>query len=197
MSKGQITKENIVVKAATLFNTRGYAGASVSDLMAVTGLKKGGIYNHFTNKEEILLEAFDYAFGQVNQAVTQVIKSHYTATDKLKAAINFYRDYALCPIIEGGCPIVNTTVEADDTNPQLRERVQAAMQIWIVGLTTVIERGIQRGEFRADTEAEKAAILIISQIEGGIILARTFNDNKYMHIVVDQLLDYIDRELIV
>ncbi len=197
MSKGQTTKENIVVKAATLFNTKGYAGASVSDLMAVTGLKKGGIYNHFSHKEEILLEAFDYAFGQVNQAVTQVIKSHYTATDKLKAVLNFYRDYALHPIIEGGCPIVNTTVEADDTNPQLRERVQAAMQTWIGGLTTVIERGIRRGEFRADTKAEKTAIRIISQIEGGVILARTFDDNKYMHLVVDQLLEYIDRELIV
>ena len=197
MRKGQTTKENIVSKAATLFNTRGYAGSSVSDLMAITGLKKGGIYNHFSNKEEILLEAFDYAFGQVNQAVTDVIKSHYTATDKLKAVLNFYRDYALDPVIQGGCPIANATVEADDTNPQLSQRVQAAIQAWISGLTTVLNRGIRRGEFRADLDVENAAIRIISQIEGGVMLARAFNDNKYMTMIVDQLLEYVDREIVI
>jgi AcrR family transcriptional regulator len=196
MSKGQITKENIVIKAATLFNTRGYAGSSVSDLMAITGLKKGGIYNHFSNKEEILLEAFDYAFGQVNQAVTDVIKSHYTATDKLKAVLNFYRDYALDPIIQGGCPIANATVEADDTNPRLNEKVQAAIQTWITGLATVLNRGIRRGEFRADLDVEKAAVRMISQIEGGVVLARAFNDNKYMTMIIDQLLEYVDQEIV-
>ncbi|MEL6164803.1 MAG: TetR/AcrR family transcriptional regulator, partial [Cyanobacteria bacterium J06628_3] len=44
MSKGEETKERILHKAAALFNTRGYAGASISDIMQVTGLKKGGIY---------------------------------------------------------------------------------------------------------------------------------------------------------
>jgi AcrR family transcriptional regulator len=196
MSKGQLTREHIVVKAATLFNTHGYAGSSMNDLMAVTGLKKGGIYNHFNNKEEILLEAFDYAFEQVNQAITAVIKSQYTATDKLKAVIQFYRDYALSPVIEGGCPIINATVEADDTNSQLKEKVQAAVQMLIAGLTTVISRGIRRGEFRADLDVERVVVMIISQIEGAVILTRSCQDQKYMDMIADQLLAYIDRELI-
>jgi AcrR family transcriptional regulator len=164
--------------------------------MAVTGLKKGGIYNHFNNKEEILLEAFDYAFEQVNQAITAVIKSQYTATDKLKAVIQFYRDYALSPVIEGGCPIINATVEADDTNSQLKEKVQAAVQMLIAGLTTVISRGIRRGEFRADLDIERVVVMIISQIEGAVILTRSCQDQKYMDMIADQLLAYIDRELI-
>jgi len=43
MSKGQLTRENIVAQAAALFNTRGFAGSSLAELMQITGLKKGGI----------------------------------------------------------------------------------------------------------------------------------------------------------
>jgi AcrR family transcriptional regulator len=164
--------------------------------MAVTGLKKGGIYNHFDNKEAILLDAFDYAFEQVNQAVTAVIKSHYTATDKLKAVVNFYRTYALQPIIAGGCPLINATIEADDTNPQLRAHVRAATQLLIDGLSRVISRGVGRGEFRADLDVERTAVLLISQLEGAIVLTRAFNDQKYMDIAADQMLDHIDRQIL-
>ena len=45
--------------AAPVFNQRGYVGASMRDLVDVTGLEKGGIYNHFGSKEQLALEAYD------------------------------------------------------------------------------------------------------------------------------------------
>src|SRR6266436_2118879 len=62
VSKGQETKQEIVRKAAHLFNQKGYAGTSLSDLMDATGLQKGGIYRHFSGKEELATEAFDYSW---------------------------------------------------------------------------------------------------------------------------------------
>ena len=61
MSKAQQTKARIVRQAAELFNQKGYAGSSIADVMQATGLKKGGIYNHFKSKDELALAAFDYA----------------------------------------------------------------------------------------------------------------------------------------
>jgi AcrR family transcriptional regulator len=67
MSKAQETKTRIIAQAATLFNQQGYTGTSVSDLMRATGLQKGGIYNHFHSKDELALEAFDFAVNCVQQ----------------------------------------------------------------------------------------------------------------------------------
>lgn len=195
MRKGQVTREYIIAQAATLFNTKGYTGSSLSDLMSATGLKKGGIYNHFQNKEEILLAAFDYSINQVNDVLRDVIKSEFTATAKLKAVVNFYRQYALKPIIQGGCPILNSTIEADDANPQLKKRVQKAYTTWIDSLGSIISRGIRRGEFRDNIDAEAAAIILITSIEGGIAMTRSFNEARYMAAVADQLIRYIDNEL--
>src|SRR6202171_5234257 len=60
MTKGEQTRKKIVEAAAPIFNQRGYEGSSLNDLMEATGLKKGGIYRHFTSKEELAVEAFDY-----------------------------------------------------------------------------------------------------------------------------------------
>ena len=51
-TKGQQTRQAIVEKAAPLFNKKGFEGTSLSDLMQATGLQKGGIYRHFSGKEE-------------------------------------------------------------------------------------------------------------------------------------------------
>ena len=59
-TKGERTREGIVAAAAPLFNQRGYAASSMSDVMAATGLEKGGIYRHFESKDELALAAFDH-----------------------------------------------------------------------------------------------------------------------------------------
>ena len=52
-TKGERTRRRIVESAAAVFNTRGYFGSSMSDLVRETGLEKGGIYNHFGSKLEL------------------------------------------------------------------------------------------------------------------------------------------------
>ncbi len=48
MRKGEQTRQEIIRRAAPLFNQKGYEGTALSDLMEATGLEKGGIYRYFT-----------------------------------------------------------------------------------------------------------------------------------------------------
>ena len=75
MKKGERTRRRIVECSAPVFNTKGYAGASMSDLVLVTGLEKGGIYNHFGSKEQLALEAFDYATGIMRERFRQALET--------------------------------------------------------------------------------------------------------------------------
>ncbi|MCB0082956.1 MAG: TetR/AcrR family transcriptional regulator [Caldilineaceae bacterium] len=193
--KGQLTREHIIAKAAVIFNTKGFAAASMADVMQATGLQKGGLYNHFDTKDELLLAAFDYALDKVTQAVLQVIKREQNSTQKLIALINFFRGYALTPIIEGGCPVLNGMVEADNVNPALQTRVRRAQQDLIGAVTRVIENGVRYGEFQPTINAEKSAIIMISMLEGAVGLTRTSRSQQYMDVVCDQLLRFVDGEL--
>jgi TetR/AcrR family transcriptional repressor of nem operon len=57
MREGEQTRQEIIRRAAPLFNQKGYEGTALSDLMQATGLEKGGIYRHFDSKQELAGEA--------------------------------------------------------------------------------------------------------------------------------------------
>ncbi|KAA3610722.1 MAG: TetR/AcrR family transcriptional regulator [Calditrichaeota bacterium] len=195
MSKGQSTREIIIEKAASIFNKNGFAGASLSELMNATGLKKGGIYNHFKNKDEIMFEAFDYAIKKFNRQIYQAYKDKETALQKLYAIIEYYKTYPLNPVIEGGCPIINTAIDSDNTHPALKERVKDVLNKWIENLEYIIKKGQSLGEFKEEVDSYKSAVLIVTNMQGGVLIARSFEKNSYMEIIVDQLYKYVNDNL--
>ncbi len=83
MSKGDQTRQRIIAEAASLFNRRGFEGGSLLDVMEATGLEKGGIYRHFSSKEELAAAAFDYAWNQASAARRQEVDSIENNADKL------------------------------------------------------------------------------------------------------------------
>src|SRR5579875_3278227 len=107
MSKGQQTRERILAHSAQLFNRRGYSGASLADIMRETGLEKGGIYNHFTSKEQLALESFDYAYELVSQRMRQALSGKFNAIERLQAMVSVFRRHVEDPLVAGGCPILN------------------------------------------------------------------------------------------
>ena len=192
MSKAQNTKANIIRQAAELFNQKGYAGSSITDIMQATGLKKGGIYNHFTSKDELALQAFDYAFSLVRQILWERIAKEQNAIAKLKSMSSVYLDYIDQPPIPGGCPILNTAIESDDTHPQLRDRARQAMDSWRNLIIKIVEKGIKKGEMRSDIEPDLIATILISTIEGAIMMSRLYQDPYYLQRAVDYLHNYLD-----
>ena len=120
MSKGEQTREMILAQAAQLFSRQGYFGSSLSDIMHETGLEKGGIYNHFSSKEQLALEAFDHVIALLEQRIRRLLSGKTHAIDRLLALVSHFQSLLDDPIVVGGCPILNTAIEADDAHPALR-----------------------------------------------------------------------------
>src|SRR5580693_1153775 len=87
MTKGEQTRRRIVAAAAPIFNQHGYEGSSLNDLMEATGLKKGGIYRHFANKEELAVEAFDYTWEAAWKTRMLQVDEKANGIEKLKQLI--------------------------------------------------------------------------------------------------------------
>src|ERR1700745_510040 len=170
MNKGEKTRQRIVAEAAALFNKQGFAGSSMADLMEATGLEKGGIYRHFSSKEEVAAEAFDYAWQAATDARMHDLDLVPNSVDRLKRFVaNFVERRSPVP---GGCPLLNTAVEADDGTPLLRERALQALRQWQSRLSTITAAGIKKGEIRKGTSPKKVATLIISSLEGALMTRR-------------------------
>ncbi len=191
MTKGERTRQLIVERAMPLFNTRGYFGASLNDLIRETGLEKGGIYNHFGSKEEIAIAAFDHAAGLVVALFEEALAGQERATDRLAAIIGVYANLADGSLLPGGCPIVNTAVEADDTNPALRDRARGAMSDCLRLIGSTVKEGIRRGELRLETDPRTVATVVAATLEGAIVLTRLYDNPEYMRRATEHLLAYL------
>lgn len=195
MSKARETREKIVREAAKLFNQQGYSGTSLSALMRATGLQKGGIYNHFGSKDELALAAFDFAVQRTTERFKGVLREKQHAVERLQAIVVLHQHLIDDPPVAGGCPLLNTAVESDDTNPLLRERVQQAFDSWRCLIDQIIEKGIAKGEVCSTVEADTVATIMISTLEGAIMMSQLYGDRLYLERAVAHLLQYLDTLL--
>lgn len=192
MSKGEETRERILARSAQLFNRQGYFGASLADIMRETGLEKGGIYNHFSSKEQLALEAFDYAYGLIQQRVRQALAGKLNAIERLLAIVSVFQGIAEDPPVAGGCPILNTAIEADDANEVLRDRARAAMDDWRSTIQRIVNKGIERQEIRPGINVDEVATIFITTLEGAIMLSNLYKDPIHMKRAADHIVRYIE-----
>lgn len=192
MSKAEATKIHIIQQAAILFNQKGYAGSSIADIMEATGLKKGGIYNHFKSKDEIAIQSFEYAVSLVQKIIWETIKQETNAIARLKALMRVHLNYIDNPPLLGGCPILNTAIESDDAYPILRDRAALAMDSWRDLIIRIVQKGIKKQEIKADVDAEIVASFLISAIEGGIMMSKLYQDAIHLQRVINSLNTYVE-----
>lgn len=186
MSKGQLTKERIIAEAARVFNSRGFTGASVYDIMDAVKLKKGGIYRHFNSKDELALAAFDFAYNRLRRRYKEEVFRPRHAATRLEAILNIHGSLLDDPYLEGGCPILNTAVESVDTHPDLRAKAQWAMDEWRNTVWMVIRKGIERRELK-EVDAERFSTVMIASLEGAVMLAKLYDDKVHIRRVIDYL----------
>lgn len=194
MTKGELTRREIVHKAAPLFNQKGFEGTSLSDLMNATGLQKGGIYRHFSSKEELAAEAFDYSWRQAVRGRLEGLDEVPDSVDRLKKMIdNFVERRA--GLVPGGCPLLNTAVENDDGNPDLRARAKKALQSWTNLLSKITLEGIRKQQINPHIDPHQLAHLIIGSLEGALFISRIQKDRASLHASREHLNDYLERSV--
>lgn len=191
LGKAEKTKQFIVEKTAPVFNAKGFAGTSLTDLTNATGLTKGSIYGNFENKDEVALAAFDYNFNRVTLFLKERILNTEHSIERLLVYPQVYRDFLVIPFLEPGCPILNTSTEADDTHPKLKARAANALCFWKTSLENQVKRGMERGEIKPDTEATEVAVVVISMIEGAIMQAKLTGKSTELHIAMNFLTHFI------
>ncbi|MBS1755040.1 MAG: TetR/AcrR family transcriptional regulator [Ferruginibacter sp.] len=187
MSKAERTKQFIIEKTAPVFNEKGFSGTSLTDLTKATGLTKGSIYGNFENKDEVALAAFDYNFNRVTNYIKEQILKTDNSIERLLVYPKVYRNFLVIPFLKPGCPILNTSTEADDTHPQLKERATKALLFWKTSIENQIKRGIEREEIKAETNPSEVAIILISLIEGSIMQAKVTGRGTELKVAMSYL----------
>jgi TetR/AcrR family transcriptional regulator, transcriptional repressor for nem operon len=196
MKKGERTREHILAQSAAVFNQHGYAASSMSDLMLATKLEKGGIYNHFASKEQLALEAFDYATALIETRFEALLEGRILAIDRLRAVMDVFLEFIHDPVLPGGCPVLNAAIEADDSNERLRERIRLVLNGWRTRIQGIVEKGVAMGELQTGTDGAQLATVMISTLEGAVMMSKVYRESSHMRIAAGFLETHIKTLLL-
>ena len=194
MTKGEQTREMIIERSAALFNKKGMAATAMSDVMDATDLSKGSLYVHFDNKDVLVEAVVDHNLALLEQRTLAAINKFDNPKDKLFAYIDINRN-SLNPPVEGGCPMLNFGMEADDQNEVIREKVAGQVNKAQRLIADIIAQGIRQGVFRADWNYKEFAAVMFAMIEGGGMISRTTRKNDKTMIINHTLKEMIEAQL--
>jgi len=176
MARAPDSKEKTVVAAVKLFSQRGYHGTALNDILDAGGSPRGSLYFHFPRGKEEIGEA---ASGLAGEAVRQVIANAAETSDNIE---NFLTSIvqAMASNLERsgyseGCPIATVALETAAQSEILGAAARTAFQSWEQELKRGLERfGMKTGD------ADLVATAVLSQIEGALLLARTYRNLEPM-----------------
>jgi TetR/AcrR family transcriptional regulator, lmrAB and yxaGH operons repressor len=177
MTKASDSKGKTLAAAAKLFRQQGYHGTALHDILAAGGSPRGSLYFHFPRgKEEIGEAALTLAGEAVRQAIAQAAETSENAEIFLtRIARGMASDLEKSGYREG-CPVATTALETSAQSDVLGAATRTAFQKW----ENEIKRGLQRFGMASD-QADSVATTVLSQLEGALLLARTYRSLAPMH----------------
>ncbi|CAJ0890987.1 hypothetical protein R77567_04235 [Ralstonia sp. LMG 32965] len=194
-SKGERTRSQVIALTADLMNEQGWLGVPISQVMAVSGLQKGGLYRHFESREALAYAAFDHAVARVRERLLGCLEGCETAPEQLLALIHAYRPQDEPVPLPGGCPIMNVAIESDHAHPGLRQRAVEAMSRWRGLIEQIVLDGMRRGELREDLIPANVSAILIGGLEGGVMLSHLYDDPEPLQAAIQHLHHYLEHDL--
>jgi TetR/AcrR family transcriptional regulator, lmrAB and yxaGH operons repressor len=177
MAKASDSKGKTLAAAAKLFRQQGYHGTALHDILAASGSPRGSLYFHFPGGKE---QIGDAALALSAEAVRQgIVKAAEASEDAEIFLVRIVRGMAADlqrSDYREGCPIATTALETAAQVEVLGTATRTAFQKW--------ELEIKRGLFRFGIpagDADLAATMILSQLEGALLLARTYRSLEPIH----------------
>jgi TetR/AcrR family transcriptional repressor of nem operon len=193
MKKAERTTRYIIQKVAPIFNRKGVFATSLADLTTATGLTKGSIYGNFQNKDDLASACFQYNLKFLQKGLYHAITLNGDTKAKLLDLIDFYRSHYEELAQQGGCPLMNAAIEADDGYPLLKSAVRDTFEKWRRELINMLATSQDKGELSQELDPEKFANSFIAMIEGGIVLAKSLDETSHFFSVMDTLEEMVNN----
>ena len=195
MGKAETTKQMIIERSAPIFNKKGIAATAMSDIMEATKLSKGSLYVHFDNKDVLAGTVVEYNLNLLGQKVMAALDRYKDPKDKLFAYIDVFKN-PVTPPVEGGCPMLNFGMEADDMHEPVRQIVSKAIEQSQQLIIDIIRQGVNTGIFKPDWNYKEFATLMFAMIEGGVFITRTTKKLDKMSIISRNLKKMIEEQIL-
>jgi TetR/AcrR family transcriptional repressor of nem operon len=191
---GVATRKRILLAAMQLFWEKGYQSTSVADLLKRAEVHSGSLYHFFPGKQDVLLAVLDLYHGGIDEMLLDPVwKNVHDPIERVFALLAKYRELIVQTDCTYGCPIGSLALELHEPDPPVRKRLEANFSAWVDAIERcLIDAGAR---LPGDVDRRALASFVLTTMEGGVMLARTYRDVAMFDASIGQLRDYFARLL--
>ena len=166
-------REKLLHVGMRVVHERGFAGASVRDIVQAAGVPQGSFTNHFTSKEAFGLEVIDLYFADASELMRQTLRNDaLPPLQRLRAWIDGGKDKLNRDSMRNGCLFGNFTAESGDCGDAIRERLVTVFAELQSAIATCLRAAVKAGEIAPSTDCDEIAAFTLASLQGAILLAK-------------------------
>lgn len=180
LSKGQKTREDILAAAIRLASVRGLEVLSIGMLASATGMSKAGLLAHFGSKQALQLATVDAARDLVTSRVLAPALLAPPGLPQVRDFAERYLEYIERRVLPGGCFFTAISVEFDDQDGPVRERVCQFLSQRDQRIAGMLQEARSQGQIKADTDIDQLAFELLTLIQGAVVRHQLLRDKGVM-----------------
>lgn len=155
----EFDEEQVLDAAMKAFWANGYEATSLADLVSVTGLHKGSLYQAFGDKHALFIQTLNRYLQNIRHHKNQILDSADTPLSGIRAVLHGFIDMSeadsSCP---QGCMAVKAIVEIAPHDPE----VQRIMEDHKSGMRASMEKRLRLAQANGDLSEDKSPEMITS-----------------------------------
>jgi TetR/AcrR family transcriptional regulator, transcriptional repressor for nem operon len=186
------TRNRIVFSAMRLFSQKGYGSTSIADILLAAEANPGSLYHYFPGKQDVLIAVLEMYLAGIEPMLLQPAWLGVDdPVERVFALLAAYRGALISTHETYGCPIGSLALELHEPDEPVRKLLAANFNAWVSAIEACFDDKAARIPRVIDRRA--LAILALTTMEGGVMLARTERRIDAFDASVGMFRDYVDR----
>lgn len=187
------TRQRLLAAAFEEIHRSGFRAASLDSILADTGVTKGALYHHFSNKTELGYAIVDeLVHGMISNAWLKPLSHAEDPIDGIIAILNGYSDEDIERGCKLGCPLNNLSQEMSSVDEGFRRRLDGLFALWRSAVADALSRGQRSGHVRDDIDSDQIGCFVVAGLEGGIGQAKTAQNPEVLAHCRDAMIAYLE-----
>ena len=186
------TRGKILFAAYKEIHCQGFQAASLSNILAHTGVTKGALYHHFPNKTELGYAVVEEVIARrIHQGFIEPMKHFDNPIDGLIELIQESGSTFSLTDIELGCPLTNLAQEMAPIDEGFRTRLIDIYEEWHQSLVDLMVEAKNSGYIGDEIDPEALAVMIVATMEGSIVAAKVSQNLNKLYLCGCGLTQYL------
>jgi TetR/AcrR family transcriptional repressor of nem operon len=188
-----LTRQKLLEAAFDEIHRNGFQAASLTQILADTGLTKGALYHHFPDKKALGLAVVE---EMIRPSLAAMMFDPLAETRQPLAAMQAMLTAKASEtdpwVVTLGCPLNNLMQEMSPVDETFRLNLNGLFQDWVTVVKSALTRGKKSGEVRKDIDSAETAFFIVSALEGCIGMSKNTQSVAAYRGCLGQLIRYLE-----